>query len=250
MKHVLHFAFVLLTVLQISAQQFTISGIVTSSSDGLPLPGVNVIIKGTTNGVQINFDGLYTISAKTDDVLNFTYVGMKSKEVKVGKNTTIDVVLEEDSSSLEEVVVTAYGITREKRALGYSTSSRSDSKIMIRGSSSISAESKLSGKVSGVSIKSEEPQSGQLTAGEINDIEKWNEWLTTLKSNDKNAVEDWGFYLKKKIEVTIVDEFNLPISNIKVSLFDDANNLVMNILTDVSGKAVLFKDINAPCESK
>lgn len=244
MKHLVHIVFVVFTIVQVSAQQKTISGIVTASSDGLPLAGVNVLIKGTTTGVQTNFDGLYTISAKTGDVLNFTYVGMKSKDITVGKSTTINVVLEEAAMALEEVVVTGYGSTTKTSVTG------SSSIIRIRGSSSISAESKLSGKVSGVSIKSEEPQSGQLTAGEINDIEKWDEWLKTIKSNDKNAVEDWGFYLKKKIEVTIVDEFNLPISNIKVSLFDDANNLVMNILTDVSGKAVLFKDINAPCESK
>lgn len=244
MKHVLHIAFVLLTVLQISAQKLTISGIVSSSSDGLPLPGVNVIIKGTTTGVQTNFDGLYTISAKTGDILNFTYLGMKSKDVTVGKNTTINVVLEEDSMALSEVVVMGYGSTTKKSVTG------SSSKIMIRGSSSISAESKLSGRVSGVSVTSDEPQSGQLTAGEINDIEKWDEWLKILKSNDKNAVQNWGFHLEKKIEVNVVDEFNQPMSNIKVSLFNDDNTLIMNILTNISGKAVLFKDINAPCESE
>lgn len=244
MKHLLHIAFVVFTIVQVSAQQFTISGIVTASSDGLPLAGVNVIVKGTTKGTQTNFDGLYTISAKMGDVLNFTYVGMKSKDITVGKSTTINVVLEEDAMALEEVVVTGYASTTKTSVTG------SSSKIMIRGTSSVSTDSKLSGKVSGISIASDEPQSGQLTAGEINDIEKWDEWLKTLKSSHKDAVQNWGFQLKSKVEVIVVDEFNLPISNIKVALFDDNNNLVMNMLTDVYGKAVLFKDVNNPCESK
>ncbi len=244
MKHLLHIAFVLFTIVQISAQQLTISGVVTSSSDGLPLPGVNVIIKGTKTGTQTNLDGLYTITAKTGDVLNFTFLGMKSKDVTVDKSTTINVNLEEDSLALEEIVVVGYG-SRSKESF-----TASSSKVKIRGASSMSAESKLSGKVSGLGIKSYEPQSGQLTAGEINDIEKWDEWMKAKKSNDINEVQNWGFHLENKVEVLVVDEFNLPLSNIKVALFDDNNTLIMNMLTDVFGKSVLFKDITAACKSE
>src|SRR5690606_33129574 len=95
-----------------------------------------------------------------------------------------------------------------------------------------------------------EPQSGQLTAGEINDIEKWDEWMKAKKSNDINEVQNWGFHLENKVEVLVVDEFNLPLSNIKVALFDDNNTLIMNMLTDVFGKSVLFKDITAACKSE
>lgn len=244
MKHLVHIVFVVFTIVQVSAQQLTISGVVTSSSDGLPLPGVNVIIKGTKTGTQTNLDGLYTITAKTGDVLNFTFLGMKSKDVTVDKSTTINVNLEEDSLALEEIVVVGYGSRSKESFTG------SSSKVMIRGASSMAAESKLSGKVSGLGIKSYEPQSGQLTAGEINDIEKWDEWMKAKKSNDINEVQNWGFHLENKVEVLVVDEFNLPLSNIKVALFDDNNTLIMNMLTDVFGKSVLFKDITAACKSE
>src|SRR5690606_13786358 len=128
----------------------------------------------------------------------------------------------EDSLALEEIVVVGYGSRSKESFTG------SIAKVKIRGASSMSAESKLSGKVSGLGIKSYEPQSGQLTAGEINDIEKWDEWMKAKKSNDINEVQNWGFHLENKVEVLVVDEFNLPLSNIKVALFDDNNTLIMN----------------------
>jgi Ca-activated chloride channel family protein len=143
--------FVLFTIVQVSAQQKTITGIVTSSSDGIPLPGVNVIIKGTTTGTQTNFNGLYTISAKTGDVLNFTYVGMKSKDVTVGKSTTLDVVLEEDYMALEEVVVTGYVNTRKQSVTSSVTTVKSESISKGRRKKKDIANT-LAGQVSGVKI--------------------------------------------------------------------------------------------------
>lgn len=95
--------FLLLVSLQLQAK--TVTGIVTDESI-MPLPGVNVIIKGTTTGVQTNFDGFYSIEAEEGDILVFSYIGYKPKEVKVGKKDKISVVLEADNMALEEVVVT------------------------------------------------------------------------------------------------------------------------------------------------
>lgn len=100
------------------AQEKTVSGTVSDES-GLPLPGVNIIVKGTTNGTQSDFDGYYSISANSGDVLTFSYVGMKTQEVTVGASNTINVTLIEDAAVLDEVVVTALGIKREKKSLGY-----------------------------------------------------------------------------------------------------------------------------------
>ncbi len=98
-----------------------INGIILDNS-GLPLPGVNIIIKNSNNGVQSNFDGYYALNAEEQDVLAFTYVGFITVNAVVGNSNTINVSLNEDSAVLEEVVVTAQGIKREKKALGYAVS--------------------------------------------------------------------------------------------------------------------------------
>ncbi len=93
------------------AQEKTISGTVTDDK-GLPLPGVNVIVKNTSNGTQTDFDGNYTIKANRGAVLSFSYVGFTTKENVVGDSSTVNVQLAPSASELEEVVVVAYGVER------------------------------------------------------------------------------------------------------------------------------------------
>ncbi|HBO28558.1 MAG TPA: SusC/RagA family TonB-linked outer membrane protein, partial [Leeuwenhoekiella sp.] len=134
-------------VVQVSfAQTRTISGTVTDDS-GVPLPGVNVLISGTTTGTQTDFDGLYSIEASTGDVLTFSYVGFSPQDVTVGTSSTIDVQLAA-GEALEEVVVTAQGIKREKKALGYAVSEVSSEALEQRPESDVARV--LSGKASGV----------------------------------------------------------------------------------------------------
>ena len=105
-------------VMQVSlAQEKTISGTVTSVSDGLPIPGVNVIVKGTTRGVQTDFDGNYTIKASVGEILAFSYVGLKTAEASVGSSNTINMTLNLDNS-LDEVVVVAFGTTTKEAFTG------------------------------------------------------------------------------------------------------------------------------------
>jgi ferric enterobactin receptor len=111
------------------AQQRTIKGKVTSSEDGLPIPGVSVKVKGTQVVSQTNATGAYAIQAKTGDVLMFSYIGMALQEKPVSSSTVIDLVLTPDDKSLNEVVVTAFGIKREKKALGYSAQTLKGSEI-------------------------------------------------------------------------------------------------------------------------
>jgi ferric enterobactin receptor len=103
------------------AQQKTITGKVTSSDDGLTIPGASVKIKGTKTVTQTTAAGLYSIQAKPGDVLMFSYIGMLAQEKTVGASSVINVLLKPDDQSLNEVVVTAYGIDRDKKSLGYST---------------------------------------------------------------------------------------------------------------------------------
>jgi len=140
---------VLLISSQISAQQKTISGTITSSSDGLGLPGVNVIIKGTSTGTQSDFDGNYTIKAKTGEVLVFSFIGMITKEITIGSINKIDVALDLDSESLDEVIVVGYGTS--KKASTISSVSMVSSERNERKSS---AENVLQGQVSGLQIVS------------------------------------------------------------------------------------------------
>lgn len=95
----------------------TITGIVTEN--GLPMPTVNVIVKGTSKKTQTDFDGKYSIKAKKGDFLVFSFIGMTQQTIKVGNSNVINVKMAGDAQQLEGVVVTSQGISRQKRSLGY-----------------------------------------------------------------------------------------------------------------------------------
>ena len=142
------------------AQEKTISGTVSDNS-GQPLPGVNIIVKGTTTGTQTDFDGIYNINASVGSVLTFSYVGFVTVEQTVGAANTINVTMQEDATVLEEVIVTAQGIKREKKALGYAVSEVKSEDIEQRAEGDIARV--LSGKASGVQITSQSGTSGSGT---------------------------------------------------------------------------------------
>ncbi len=131
------------------AQDKTITGTVTDA-DGLPLPGVNIVVEGTTTGTQTDFDGNYAISASAGQTLLFTYIGQKPSTRVVGAASVINVQMVEDTQALEEVVVTAQGIKREKKALGYAVSSVGEEDLEQRADGDVARV--LSGKASGVNI--------------------------------------------------------------------------------------------------
>jgi len=118
-----------LLLANVFAQQKVISGKVTSSEDGMIIPGASVKIKGSSLAVQTNTSGLYSILAKSTDVLVFSYIGMTPHEQVVGSNTSINVVLKPNSEALNEVVVTAFGIPRDKKSIGYSAQTLKGSEI-------------------------------------------------------------------------------------------------------------------------
>ena len=110
----------LVLVTQITfAQDRTVTGVVTDES-GLPIPGVNVLVKGTSNGVQTDFHGKFKIAASQGQTLVFSFLGMKTQEV-AASSTNLKVKLKDDSVLLEGVVVTAVGIKREKASIGSAT---------------------------------------------------------------------------------------------------------------------------------
>ncbi|WP_423126604.1 SusC/RagA family TonB-linked outer membrane protein [Gaoshiqia sp. Z1-71] len=133
------------------AQEVNLSGTVTSSEDGSPLPGVSVIQKGTTKGTITDVDGKYTISVPKGSVVVFSFIGMQKDEVIAENTTTLNVILMPETTGLNEVVVTALGIKREKKALGYSVSSiKSDE--LVKSGIPVNPLTSLYGKAAGVRI--------------------------------------------------------------------------------------------------
>ncbi len=148
-------------VQMVQAQTVRITGTVTSSEDGMPLPGVSVFVKGTTIGGATDANGKYEINVPTNaQILTYSFVGFKVQELEIAGRAIIDVVLQSESVEMQEVVVTALGITREKKALGYSVQDvKGEELTKVRTSNIVSS---LSGRVAGVQITS---ASGQMGGG-------------------------------------------------------------------------------------
>jgi Ca-activated chloride channel family protein len=108
----------------------TITGTVTSADDGSALPGINVVLKGTSTGTATDAKGKYSIKIPSGGVLVFSFIGLKTKEVKIGSSNVINVAMHTDVTQLSEVIVTGKGVQREKRALGYAVESRKDKSTM------------------------------------------------------------------------------------------------------------------------
>jgi TonB-linked SusC/RagA family outer membrane protein len=130
------------------AQERSVSGVVSDNA-GLPLPGVSVLVKGTKTGAQTDFDGKYSIKASSSQVLIFSYIGMKTQEI-TASSTNLNVKLKDTSVELEGVVVTALGIKKSEKAIGYAAQSVKGSDITeARESNLVNA---LSGKIAGVQV--------------------------------------------------------------------------------------------------
>ncbi|WGH75424.1 SusC/RagA family TonB-linked outer membrane protein [Tenacibaculum tangerinum] len=135
-------------IVQISfAQEKTISG--TVSDETGPLPGVNVLKKGTNTGTESDFDGKFSINAKAGDVLIFSFVGMKTQEKIVGASNTMNITMTNDNV-LDEVVVTALGIKREKKSLGFAQQSV-DSEQLTQ-TREVDINNSIAGRVAGVQL--------------------------------------------------------------------------------------------------
>ena len=178
------------------AQEKTISGTVSDNS-GLPLPGVNIIVKGTSNGTQSDFDGNYTVDANVGQTLVFSYVGFNSVERAITAATSnISLQLTEDAESLEEVVVTALGIKKEKKALGYAVSSIKEEAIKDNPETDLTRV--LQGKTAGIEITTQNGISGSANKVIIRGMNSFsgnNNALYVIDgvpySNDTNAAGDF-----------------------------------------------------------
>ena len=142
------------------AQGKAVSGNVSDNS-GMPVAGVNIIVQGTTTGTQSDFDGNYSIMTDQGSVLTFTYLGYSTVSETVGSSGTVNVTMSENVAELDEVVVTALGISREKKSLGYAVSEVAGEEMEQRTEGDVARV--LSGKASGVAITSASGTSGSAT---------------------------------------------------------------------------------------
>ncbi|WP_054722870.1 SusC/RagA family TonB-linked outer membrane protein [Marinifilum fragile] len=133
----------------VNAQSKQISGTVTSAEDGMGMPGVSVVIKGTTIGASTDIDGKYSLEAQASDILMFSFVGMVTQEITVGDQTVINVVLESESIGVDEVIVTGYTAHRKSEVTG--------STVQVKGEDLadmpvVSVDQALQGRVAGVAV--------------------------------------------------------------------------------------------------
>ncbi len=145
--------FVFVSGLTLMAQTRVITGKVSSSVQGEgPIPGVTIVVKGTTIGALTDADGNFSITAPANaTTLVFSYIGMKTQEVAIGQGSVVNATLEADMVGLNEVVVTAMGISREKKSLGYAIQDISTKEISRAGNTNLA--SNISGKFAGVEVR-------------------------------------------------------------------------------------------------
>jgi TonB-dependent starch-binding outer membrane protein SusC len=130
--------------------QSTVTGMVTDG-DGTPLPGANVIVKGTTNGTQTDFDGNYTLNVDDDAVLVFSYLGFTTQEIAVNGNSVVNATLQEDAAALDEVIVTGYSVETKRETTAAVSIVKAEELAAIP---SGNVEQQLMGRVAGVTVLS------------------------------------------------------------------------------------------------
>lgn len=149
------FMLLLLVSSNVNAQTngFNVSGAVVSSEDSMPLPGVSIVLKGTSTGFTTDFDGNYNIKLPNGNgILIFSYIGFETREISVNGQSTINVSLTIDTQALDEVVVTALGIKRKDKSLGYSVENVAAEELTRVTQANVL--NSLSGKVAGVTLNS------------------------------------------------------------------------------------------------
>lgn len=150
-------------------QEVTISGTVTSMIDESPLPGVSVVVKGTTQGTITDIEGKYALSVPSSEtVLVFSFVGFLTEEVEVGNQNEINISLSEDITSLDEVVVTGYGTQRRESITGAISTISSEDVARVRGGATVS--SGLAGKLPGVSFRMPDGRPGAAASVQIRNM--------------------------------------------------------------------------------
>lgn len=172
------------------AQDRTITGQVTSQDDDTPLPGVNITIKGTSRGTTTNSEGKYTLSITGNPTLVYSFVGSIAQEVTVGNQSVINVRLTSDQRQLGEVVVTALGIQKEAKGLGFSQASINNQELTVGRTTNIA--NALSGKIAGVRIAGSNGMTGSSSNIQIRGLTTFTQSNQPLFVVDGIPVDNGG----------------------------------------------------------
>lgn len=207
MKKVLLLCFSFVFVLSAWAQERVITGKVTSAEDGSPLPGVNVVVKGTTNGTVTDADGKYSLSVpSSSSSLIFSFIGLKSAEVPVGERSIVDVQLALDVTQLSEIVVTGAGIATDKKKLGIAVEALASDKLPQAPTASI--DQALVGKIAGAQISSTSGNPGD----PVNIILRG---INTIQGGTKPLILIDGVQVGSNVNLGGTDLNSLDLSNIE-----------------------------------
>ena len=141
-----------------SQENLTVSGVVTSAADQLPLIGVSVQVKGTSNGAITDLDGNYIVTVQPGQTLVFSYIGFVTQEVEITNQRTLNIVMNEDSETLEEVVVVGYGVQKKKLVTGATVQVKGETLAKMNTNSPLQA---MQGQTPGVNISSTSGQPGE-----------------------------------------------------------------------------------------
>ncbi len=148
----------LITTINVTAQEVSITGIVTSRTDDMPLTGVNVVIEGTTIGTVTDLDGKYQINVPVGAQMSFSFLGFLTETITVGEESVVDVILSEDLTSLDEIVVIGYGTQKKKLVTGATSQVNGEA---LEERNATSAMQALQGQAAGVNITSSSGQPGE-----------------------------------------------------------------------------------------
>lgn len=224
MKNILQICIVFFLSIQLSAQEKEISGTVTTASDGLPLPGASVIIKGTSTGIQTDFDGKYTITSNSGDILVVSYVGMETAEVLIGSGTTYDIALEQ-ANTLDEVVIVGYSKINSSSVL---SGRRSPSKSQLRRQAKRAYHNKLANQVQ--SNSAAQALQGQVAG--VNVINRQGNPGTSTQIR----IRGYGSINGNSQPLYVID--GQPVSDNVVQSIDPSNISSMTVLKDASATSI------------
>jgi len=183
------------------AQTKTVTGTVTDQ-DGLPLPGVNILIQGENSGTQSDFDGKYSITASPDQTLVFRYVGFKTQNIKVGDKSLIDVSMSIESGELDEVIITGYASSSKTRS---TISSETVTAKTIENRPNASFVQTLSGQVAGLNISSASGQPGANSTVNIRGVSSINGNTEPLFIIDGAPVDEDNFRSLNPQDIESID---------------------------------------------